>query len=219
MHATRRRSATRLGLKLLAVFAAATAVWSTALAPYYDRAIAAVAVPALHGLERTRRIAGVRFEPNRAVIVRAPGAELGDQRLELRTHHNNVPLLVTLMLVATAGSLRTRLQRLAAALALLALTHVAHFILAVHFQYALSNVGTYHVDDLRVLSQPFWERIQNAAELRKTLVVAAYRFQAHVGRLFMPVLLWTSLAPRLVSAAPVDSSPGIRESGARAPVV
>ena len=175
--------------------------WPT-LEPGYDRAITAVAVRVLHALERTQRIAGVRFEGHDAVIMRTPAAELGEQRLELRSHHNNVPLLVALMLATPGGTWWGRLARLLAAFALLALTHVAHFVLAVHFQYALSNVGTYHVDDLNVLSQPLWQRVRNLAELRKTIVVALYEFQAHVGRLLMPVLLWMLLAPGRQASAP-----------------
>jgi hypothetical protein len=82
--------------------------------------------------------------------------------------------------------------------AILFVTHVAHFVLAVQWEYAVHNAGTYHVDDLNVLHQPLWERLRNAAELRKTLVVAVYEFYAHVGRLVMPVLLWMLLADRRV---------------------
>lgn len=170
-------------------------LWPATLEPAYDRAIAAVSVRVLHAFERTRRIAGVRFDGHDAVIERMPGAELGEQRLELRTHHNNVPLLVALMLAASGGGWRRRVRRLLAALALLALTHVAQFVLAVHWEYAVANVGAYHVDDLRVLSQPLWRRLHNAAELRKTIVTRLYEFHAHVGRLVMPVLLWMLLAP------------------------
>jgi hypothetical protein len=161
-----------------------------------------VSLRGLHALERTQRIAGVRFEGHDAVIMRTPNSELGEQRLDLRTHHNNVPLLVALMLVTPGGGWWVRLRRLLAALGLLALTHVAQFVLAVHWEHAVANVGTYHVDDLNVLFEPLWQRLRNAAELRKTIVVALYEFQAHVGRLLMPVLLWMLLAPRTRASAP-----------------
>src|SRR5262249_35823861 len=155
------------------------------------------------GLERTRRIDGIRFEKHDAVIVRTPaGAELGEQRLELRTHHNNVPLLVALMLGTPGGGRWRRFASLLAALGLLAVTHVAQFVVAVHWQYAAANVGPYHADDLNVRPQPLWQRVRNRAELRKTIVVALYEFQAHVGRLLMPVLLWMLLA------APVPANVG-----------
>jgi hypothetical protein len=176
------------------VLPAVAVVWSTPLERGYDHAIATAALRVLHALERTQRVAGVRFDGPYAFVTRPPGAELPEQRLELGTHHNNVPLLVALMLVATEASWAKRIQRLVAALALLALTHVAHFVLAVHLEYALANVGTYHVDDLNVLSQPLWQRVRNLAELRKTIVVTAYRFHAHVGRLLLPVLLWMLFA-------------------------
>jgi hypothetical protein len=184
----------RVGLRLLIVLLAATALWPATLEPAYDRAIAGASLRVLHALERTPRIAGVRFEGHDAVIERTPGTELGEQRLELRTHHNNVPLVVALMLAASGDGWGLRMRRLLAALALLALTHVAHFVLAVHWQYAIANVGTYHVDDVGVLSEPLWQRLHNAAELRKTIVTRLYEFQAHVGRLVMPVLLWMLFA-------------------------
>ena len=196
-------SPTRVALRLLGIFAVAAAAWPVAIEPAYDRAIAAVSLVVLHGLERTQRIDGIRFEQQDAVIMRTPaGAELGEQRLELRTHHNNVPLLVALMLGTSGGGWWGRLWRLLAALVLLAVTHVVQFVLAVHWQYAVANVGTYHVDDLNVLHQPIWQRVRNLAELRKTIVVALYEFQAHVGRLLMPVLLWMLLA------APVSARVG-----------
>jgi len=115
---------------------------------------------------------------------------------ELRTHHNNVPLLVALMLAASPGTVGGRVARLCVAAAILFATHVAHFVLTVQWEYAVHNAGTYHVDGLNVLHQPLWERLRNVAELRKTLVVAVYEFYAHVGRLVMPVLLWMLLADR-----------------------
>jgi len=193
---TTRPELTRAAARLLVFLVAATAVWPATLEPAYDRAIAAVSLRVLHALERTQRIVGVRFEGHDAVITRTPAAELGEQRLELRTHHNNVPLLVALMLATPGGSWGTRLRRLLAALALLALTHVALFVLAVQWEYAVANVGTYHVDDLNVLSEPLWQRIRNLAELRKMIVTRLYEFHAHVGRLLMPVLLRMLLAPR-----------------------
>ena len=199
----------------MVVLVVATVVWPATLEPAYDRAIAAVSLRVLHALERTRRIAGIRFEGHDAVIMRTPGAELGEQRLELRTHHNNVPLLVALMLVTPGASWGTRLRRLLAALGLLALTHVALFVLAVHWEYAVANVGTYHVDDLNVLSEPLWERIRNAAELRKMIVTRLYDFDAHVGRLLMPVLLWMLLAPSRPVTASQRSPVADRHDGSR----
>jgi exosortase H (IPTLxxWG-CTERM-specific) len=105
-------SLARVGLRLLTVFALATAAWPTTVEPAYDRTIAAVSLRVLQALERTPRIAGVRFEGHYAVIMRPAGADVGEQRLELRTHHNNVPLLVALMLAASGGSWPLRIRHL-----------------------------------------------------------------------------------------------------------
>jgi hypothetical protein len=187
----------RAALRLLVVLALVTALWIWLLEPAYDRLVVRASLPVVHALERTRRVSGVRFEGDYTVLTRTPaGAELGEQRLELRTHHNNVPLLIALMLAASPGTIGRRVARLGVAGAILFVTHVAHFVLAVQWEYAVHNTGTYHVDDLNVLHQPLWERLRNAAELRKTVVVAVYGLYAHVGRLVMPVLLWMLLADR-----------------------
>ena len=189
----------RVALRLLVVLTVVTAVWIWLLEPVYDRLVVGASLPVVHALERTQRVSGVRFEGDQTVLTRTPaGAELGEQRLELRTHHNNVPLLVALMLAASPGPLGRRVGRLCVAAAILFATHVAHLVLAVQWEYAVHNAGTYHVDDLNVLHQPLWERLRNVAELRKTIVVAVYEFYAHVGRLVMPVLLWMLLADRRV---------------------
>jgi hypothetical protein len=187
----------RAALRLLVVLALVTALWASFLAPIYDRLVVRASLPVVHALERTRRVAGTRVEGDYTVLTRTPaGAELGEQRLELRTHHNNVPLLVALMLAASPGGVGRRVARLCVAGAILFVTHVAHFVLAVQWEYAVHNTGTYRNDDVGVLAQPFWERLRNGAELRKAVVVAVYEFYAHVGRLVMPVLLWMLLADR-----------------------
>jgi hypothetical protein len=188
-------SLARVGLRVLLVLALVTPLWIVLLEPAYDRLVVRASLPFVRALERTRRVAGVRFEGDYAVVTRpSTGAELGEQRLELRTHHNNVPLLVSLMLGTPTSAWSRRLGRLGVACAALFLTHVAYFVLSIQWEYAVHNVGTYQVDDLRVLRQPLWQRLQNGAELRKTIVVTVYGFYAHVGRLVMPVLLWMLLA-------------------------
>jgi len=192
-----RRRPGRAGLRLLGVLVLATAVWSAVLEPAYDRAVVATSLRVVGALARTPRIAGARFDGSDVILERTWAAtSLADQRLELRTHHNNVPLLVALMLAVPGAAAPRRFRAFLVALGILAASHVAQFVLAVHWHYAVANAGTYHVDDLNVLHQPLWQAVRNGAQLRKTIVTALFEFQDHVGRLLIPVLLWMLFAPR-----------------------
>ncbi len=189
-----------------------TPIWARAIAPMWDRGIAAIGVGVVHALERESRVAGVRVEGEWTVVTRTPaGAPLGEQRLELRTHHNNVPFLIALMLGASVGPWPSRLGRLLAALGILALTHVATFVLAIHWEYAFRNVGTYHLDDrlAYLVHAPWWQQLTAWAQLKKTIVLWVFELQMGIGRLVWPVVLWMWLAPvrRRESNGPVGPQP------------
>ncbi len=96
---------------------------------------------------------------------------MGDQRLELRTHHHNVPLLVALILVGPGIARSGRLRSLLIGLLLLSVTHVLDFMLAVHRHYAFHNVGPYHVADLKYLDRGLRQSLDNRAQAEKLIVL------------------------------------------------
>ncbi len=128
------------------------------------------------------------------VSHRGRAAAIPAQRLELRTHENNTPLLLALILATPWLSWRGRLKTALAALPLLCATHVFHFVVSVHWLYAWENVGPYRVTDLSYLKRTFWQSLDNPAQVRKYVVNYTYHFYTHVGRLLMPILLWMVFA-------------------------
>jgi hypothetical protein len=169
----------------------AMALWAYVVEPVYDRLLAGFSIGLLHVVESPRMTGSVRFLGNYALVSHAgPFAHLGDQRLELRTHHNNVPLLVALILATPGLTWRRRVSVLLIAGVLLSASHVAHFVLTVHWFYCLKNVGPYRVTDLSYLHKGFWESLDNPAQTTKYLISYAEAFYTHVGRLLIPILLW-----------------------------
>jgi len=47
---------------------------------------------------------------------------------------------------------------------------------------------------MQLLKRGWAERMRDPVERRKQIVLAAYEFQAHVGHVLIPVLLWLMLA-------------------------
>ena len=167
------------------------------VAPAYDRGVTAAAIAVLQWRPSTADVRA-RQEGEWTIVESTP--DFAPQRLELRTHHNGVPFLAVLMAFASALPWPKRLRRLAVALVILAVTHVGQFVLYVHADRAMLNERPYRVTDLRV-SGGWSERLRDPVERRKQIVLAAYEFQAHVGHVLIPVLLW------LLLAAPLRQSP------------
>lgn len=177
------------------------ALWLVFLAPGYDRFIANVAVVVLHGLESPRITDSVRMDGADAVVSHTESfSALAKQRLDLRTHHNNAPFLIALIL-ATPGLTRARRERtLLAGILLLAVTHVLNFILEVHWAYAVQNVGPCRVTDLRYLGRGFWQSLDNPAQAAKLALTSVREFYTHVGRLLAPIVLWVILCRDALAA-------------------
>ena len=192
--ADERPGLTRVGVRFLLTLVGVMVFWVVFLEPGYDRFIANVGVLALRGIESPPMTQSVRMEGVAAVASHTEAyADVPAQRLELRTHHNNAPLLIALIL-ATPGLAHTRRERLlVVGILLLATTHVLHFMLEVQWHYALANVGPYRVTDLRYLHRGFWQSLDNRAQVMKLLVTHLRTFHVHVGRLLMPILLWMIL--------------------------
>lgn len=201
---------TRTGVRFVLTLVAVMALWLVFLEPGYDRFIATVAVQALRLVESPRVTGAVRMEGEYAVVSHVePYTDLGLQRLELRTHHNNAPLLIALIL-ATPGLTRARRERtLLIALGTLAVTHVLHVMLAVQWYYVLSNVGPYRVTDLRYYGRGLWQSLDNPVVVAKFLISYAHTFYARVGRLLIPVLLWMLLC-RDALVLPARRAPAAR---------
>ena len=186
-----REGLTRVGVRLVLTLLGTMAVWFLVIGPGYDRSIATLAVLLLHGVESPRLTDTVRMDGVHAVVSHTgPASGLVDQRLELATHHNNAPLLIALILATPGLPLARRDRTLALGLLLLAATHVLHFVLSVHWVYALENLGPYRVTDLRYLDHSFWRSLDNPAQVAKTLITLAEPFYQHVGRLLAPIVVW-----------------------------
>ena len=56
------------------------------------------------------------------------------------------------------------------------------------------NERPYRVTDLGLIDAGWEARLRNPVERRKQIVLAAYQFQAHVGHVLIPALLWLALA-------------------------
>lgn len=201
-------SLTRIGVRFLLTLAAVMVLWIVFLEPGYDRFIATVGVQVLRLVESPRITAAVRMDDQHAVVSHAePYSELEVQRLDLRTHHNNAPLLVALIL-ATPGLSRSRRERiLIVGMVLLAVTHVLHFMLEVHWSYAFANIGPYRVTDLHYFHRGIWQSLDNRAQVAKLLVNFARNFYASVGRLFVPILLWMILCHDVLRSAIMSAGP------------
>lgn len=219
----RERRLTHAGVRFLCAFVATTVVWAVFVAPGWDRFIAESGVGLLHVVERPALTGGVRMEGARALIGHVgAAAELDEQSLELRTHHNNAPLLIALVLATPALAGVRRDRTLAIGLALLALTHVAHFVLTVHWLYAFANVGPYQVTDVRYLDRSLWQSLDNPAQVAKTLLFAGEEFYTHVGRLLAPLVIWMFLARDALglgraTARPSRPAPDLLLAARRAP--
>lgn len=179
------------GVRLILTLLGTIAIWFLVIGPGYDQAIARFGVMLLHGFESPRLTDSVRMDGVHAVVSHTgPASQLADQRLELTTHHNNAPLLIALILATPGLPLVRRDRALALGLLLLAATHVLHFVLSVHWVYAVENVGPYRVTDLRYLNASFRESLDNPAQVAKMLIVLAERFYARFGRLLAPIVVW-----------------------------
>ncbi len=169
------------------------------VAPAYDGGITVASIAVLRRLSATAEARAWREGVETVVESAPPGTGIAPQRLELGTHHNNVPFLAVMLAFASTLPWPARLRRLVAGLAILAVTHVGQFVLYVHADRGILNERPYHVDDLRAVDGSWSERMQDPVQRRKELVMAAYRFQAHVGHVLIPVLLWLVLAAPLAA--------------------
>jgi hypothetical protein len=194
-------SVARTAVRFLLTLVGVMALWLVFLEPGYDRFIAHVGVWALRAIESPRMTESVRMADTETLVSRtAEYSDLKEQRLDLRTHHNNAPLLIALIL-ATPGLTRARRDRtLVVAMSVLAVTHVLHFMLTVHWVYAIENVGPYRVTDLKYLHLTFWQSLDNPAQTAKIVVACVEEFYTHVGRLLMPILLWMILCRDALAA-------------------
>jgi hypothetical protein len=166
------------------------ALWLV-IEPPYSRVIAAVGVQMLRLVESPRMTDSVRAVGPYALVSHTEAYKnLADQRPELRTHHNNVPLLVALILAAPGVARTRRVRSLLITLSVLCLTHVLDFMLAIHWHYALVNVGPYQVTDLKYFNVGLWGSLDSPAQIAKFLIVDFGTFYRDVGRLLMPILLW-----------------------------
>ncbi len=190
-----RPSLTRTALKFIAILAVSLATWAVLIAPLYDTAVSVVAGQVLRRLESPRMTAGIGVDGAHTVIAHTDefASRVPVQRLELRTHHNNAPLLLALMLSTPGMVWAKRKTALMIGFGLLALTHVGHFMLTVQMHYAFFNVGPYEVTDLSYFGKGFLESLDNPAQTAKFLVGYAQSFYTHVGRRLIPVLLWIIL--------------------------
>jgi hypothetical protein len=203
----RTRGALAIARVLVALVVAATA-WPL-VAPAYDRAVTAAAMAILRRRPSTADL-HARVEGEWTIVEPStPASDVATQRLELRTHHNNVPFLAVLILLASTLPGPVRARRLAIGLLLLAATHVGQFVLYVHADRALLNERPYRVTDVRALKEGWSERMRDPVERRKRIVLAAFEFQAHVGHVLIPVLLWLALAAPLRRSPREGLAPGI----------
>lgn len=171
-----------------------TALWIVLLAPVYDRVVAGVGIALLRAVESPRMTGGIRFAGDHAFVFRTQQfSHVSEQNLELRTHHNNVPFLAALILATPGLALRRRLRALLLAGATLGMVHVLHFMLEVHFHYALENAGPYRVTDLRYMGLGLWASRDNPAQVAKMLLFRTRDFAASVVRPAAPVFLWMLL--------------------------
>jgi hypothetical protein len=177
----------------LLILLGAMALWRVIDAPY-GRLVAAGGIQVLHLIESPRITDSVRMVGTYAVVSHTETyRDVGDQRLELRTHHHNVPLLVALILAGPGIARSRRFRSLLIALLLLSVTHIVDFMLAVHWHYAFHNVGPYRVTDLKYLNRGIWESLDNPVQVTKLLILHLGTFYREVGRPLMPVLLWMIL--------------------------
>ena len=192
---TRRRELGRLGARFLLALMTASLVW-VALGPFYERGLTAVSLALLHAIEPQPMTATARVESPYAFVAPTDAfRSLGEQRLDLATIHDNVPLLVALFLASPGLTRRRRLGGLAVAAVVLAATHVLHFALSVQWRYALENVGPYRVVELDYLTRGFWRSLDHHGQTAKYLITPLYDFYNRIGRLFMPIVLWMIAAP------------------------
>ena len=171
------------------------------LAPAYDRAVTATAIAVLRRLPSSAEARAWRDGESTVVESAPPATGIAPQRLELSTHHNNLPFLAVMLVFASTLPWTIRIRRLAAGLAMLAATHVGQFVLYVHADRAILNEPPYRVTDLHLLDAGWSERMRDPVQRHKDIVLAAYRFQAHVGHVLIPVLLWLVLAAPLAVVA------------------
>jgi hypothetical protein len=171
----------------------AMALWLV-IEPSYGRLVAAGGIQVLHLIESPRITDAVQMVGGYALVSHTQAyKDVADQRLELRTHHHNVPLLVALILAGPGIARSRRARSLLIGLLLLSLTHVLDFVLAVHWHYEFNNVGPYRVTDLKYLNRGLWESLDNPVQVAKLLILDSWVFYSSVGRLLMPILLWMIL--------------------------
>lgn len=188
-----RLSITWFGARFLLTLLGVMMLWLV-IEPPYDRFVAGCGIRALHVIESPRVTDSVRMVGAYAVVSHTePYRDVEDQRLELRTHHHNVPLLVALILAGPGIARSRRLRSLLIALPLLSLTHVLDFMLAIHWHYAFHNAGPYRVTGLKYLNRGLWQSLDNPAQAAKLLILGSWMFYSSVGRLLMPILLWMIL--------------------------
>ena len=183
----------QFGLRFLVALVASVAIWLV-VEPLYDRVVATIALPVVRVLEPVPVTAAVSMDGSDAIVHHSEEyAWLGLQRLELRTHHNNMPLLVALI-AATPGLAPSRRRRaFAIGVGVLAATHVLYFVLSIHIDYALKNVGPYHVDDLRYFDVSWWQSLGNWHATKKLVVRETFELYTHVGRFVLPIVVWMAL--------------------------
>jgi hypothetical protein len=171
----------------------AMAVWLV-IEPPYDRLVAAGGIQVLHLIESPGMTDSVHMLGAYALVSHTEAyKDVADQRLELRTHHHNVPLLVALILAGPGIARSRRVRCMLIGLSLLSLTHVLDFVLAIHWHYAFHNVGPYRVTELKYLNRGLWESLDNPVQVTKLLILDSWTFYRELGRLLMPVLLWMIL--------------------------
>lgn len=188
-------SLTKAALFFLAWFTGLTALWAALAERYYDPLIIELSRIVLATIEGDPMTGTIELQGFDALVShRGRAAAIPAQRLELRTHENNTPLLLALILATPWLPWRGRLKTALVALPLLCATHVFHFTISVHWLYAWENVGPYRVTDLSYLNKTFLESLDNPAQVRKYIVNYTYHFYTHVGRLLMPILLWMVFA-------------------------
>ena len=181
------------GVRFLLTLLGAMALWLV-VEPPYGRLVAAGGIQVLHLIESPRITDAVHMVGAYALVSHTETYKgVADQRLELRTHHHNVPLLVALILAGPGIGRSRRVRSLLIALSLLSHTHVLDFVLAIHWHYAFHNVGQYRVTDLHYLKRTLWESLDNPVQVAKLLILDSWVFYSSVGRLLMPVLLWMIL--------------------------
>ena len=181
------------GVPFLLTLLGAMAVWLV-IEPPYDRLVAAGGIQVLHLIESPGMTDSVHMLGAYALVSHTEAyKDVADQRLELRTHHHNVPLLVALILAGPGIARSRRVRCMLIGLSLLSLTHVLDFVLAIHWHYAFHNVGPYRVTELKYLNRGLWESLDNPVQVTKLLILDSWTFYRELGRLLMPVLLWMIL--------------------------